>query len=322
MRMSKFLKEKFDWDVDALDAWSPVLDTVIPDMVENSTFLNELKVLDGVKSKMKIPLMNADVELQAKEGCTATPDGAVIFTEEEIETTLLYMGITFCNETLNSTIAEIFNVLGVKRQNEDIPANIKEMLLAYLMHIAENKIQRLIVLGDTTSLDAELAYFDGLKKIMGGAGTNKVNVPYASITSTNAYEVAQLLVEGSPNEIWESENNVMLVTGTAEGRAIIKAWNAANPYNIVDMPKLGGTFTVELPLLGVTVMALPELSGDSEMYTIPFRLLFLGTDLLSDISFDVKYNDYTDELKAVMSFRLGLQAVWKKYFSKAVMAGS
>ena len=51
------------------------------------------------------------------------------------------------------------------------------MLLAYLMHIAENKIQRLIVLGDTTSLDAELAYFDGLKKIMGGAGTNKVNVP-------------------------------------------------------------------------------------------------------------------------------------------------
>ena len=58
------------------------------------------------------------------------------------------------------------------------------------------------------------------------------------------------------------------------------------------------------------------------MYTVPFRLLFLGTDLLSDISFDVKYNDYTDELKAEMSFRLGLQAVWKKYFSKAVMAGS
>ena len=39
MRMSKFLKEKFDWDVDALDAWSPVLDTVIPDMDRKFNFL-------------------------------------------------------------------------------------------------------------------------------------------------------------------------------------------------------------------------------------------------------------------------------------------
>ena len=66
----------------------------------------------------------------------------------------------------------------------------------------------------------------------------------------------------------------MLVTGTAEGRGIIKAWNTANPYNIVDMPKLGGTFTVELPLLGVTVMALPELSGERNVHrSFPFVVL-------------------------------------------------
>ena len=284
--------------------------------------MNKFRVLEGVKSKMQIPLLNADVTLQAKVGCSATPDGSVIFTEDEIETVLLYMGVEFCNEDLNGKITEIFNVLGVKRQNEDIPSDIREMLLAYLMHLAQKKIQRLLVLGDTTSVDPELKLMDGLKKIMGGAGTNKVNVPFASITTTNAYDVAQALVEGSPNEIWESENNVLLVTGTTEGRAIIKAWNAANPYNIVDMPALDGTLEVQLPLLGVTVVAVPELSGLNEMYTIPFRLWFIGTDLESDISFDVNYDAYNDKLKAEMSFRLGMQGVWKQYSSKAVLAGS
>ena len=322
MAISNFIKEKYGWDVTALSDWSPVYDEVITDMIEQSTFMSKFKVLEGVKSKMQIPLMNAEISLQAKVGCTATPDGSVIFTEEEIETALLYMGVEFCNEDLNTKITEIFNVLGVKRQNEDIPADIKEVLLAYLMHLAEKAIQDLLILGDTTSLNPDLKHFDGMKKLMAGAGSNKVNVTATSITSANAYTVAQELVEGSPAEIWETDNNVLLVTGTNEARSIIKQWNNDNPYNVINMPPLGGTFEVELPLLGVTIVAVPQLSGQNEMYTIPMRLWFLGTDLESDIAFDVKYDSYNDKLKAEMSFRLGMQPVWLKYSSKVVLATS
>jgi hypothetical protein len=80
------------------------------------------------------------------------------------------------------------------------------------------------------------------------------------------------------------------------------------------------TFT--LPLTNVTVMSLPELNGTNHMFAFPLNLAFLGTDATDDWSFDVKYDDYNDKLKAEASFRLGTQIVWGQYFTRLQLAVS
>jgi len=40
------------------------------------------------------------------------------------------------------------------------------------------------------------------------------------------------------------------------------------------------------------------------------------------MSYDIKYDDYDDKLKAEASFRLGTQIVWGQYFTRLQLAVS
>ena len=278
---------------------------------------------EGVKGTREIALMNADVTLSAKSGCTQSLDGSVIFTKVDLTTTLLEAGIEFCNETLNTKMTQILNTLGVKMQNGQLPAELEDILMAYLMKRLDRKAQRLVVLGDTASLDAELAIFDGLVKIIkASADVVAYNSLETTITNVNAYDIAYGLATTVDPEVFDNGMMVRIYTGRTEALNIIKSYNDANPYTklLVD---LGGTsMTFQLPETGIEIKTLPELNGLEDMYAIPMQLTFLGTDELSDMVLEVKYDDYNDKLKAYAAFRLGTNIVWDKYFTKLVLTAS
>lgn len=318
------LKEKFDYDVASLPAWTDnTMPNVITDLIANSEFLGDLVLEEGVKGTKEIALLNADINLQEKIGCTPSPDGSVVFTKKNLTTKPLYVGIEFCNEDLNGKMTQILNVLGLKRQNGQLPADLEQILMAYLMRLLMRKAQRLVVLGDTTSLDTELAIFDGLVKIIDNdTNVAEFTTTETTIDNTNAYDLAKGLYKAINSELMDNGMAVNIYTGRTEALAILEQWNNENPYSQIPVPTATGSFTFQLPLYGITVKSLPELSGLNKMYAIPTSLTFLGTDLESDMSFDIKYDDYNDKLKAEASFRLGTQIVWEKYFTKLVLATS
>ena len=328
MRESKFtkqLKEKFDYDVTGLPSWTDnTMPNVITDLIENSNFLSSLTLEEDVKGTKEIALLNADVTLQAKVACTPSPDGSVIFTKADLTTVPLYAGIEFCNEDLNSKMTQVLNAMGMKKQEGQLPASLDAILIAYLMKQLQRKAQKLVVLGDTTSIDPELALMNGLVYNINN-DTDVVDYISAetAITLTNAYAIAYGLFKAIPTELFDNGYEVSIFCGRSASLLILEDWNNANPYSQVAIPQDQGTsMTFVLPLTNIKVISLPELNNTDQMYAIPLSLTFLGVDSLDDMSYDVKYDDYNDKLKAEVSFRLGTQIVWGQYFTRLELAVS
>lgn len=320
------LKEKFAFDVSALPAWNDnTMPTIIPDLIENSEFLGAFTLLEDIKGTIEIALLNANVTLKAKVGCTPSPDGSVIFTKRNLTTVPLYAGIEFCNEDLNTKMTQVLNSLGLKMQNGQLPTELETILMAYLMKQLQRKAQRLVVLGNTTSIDPELVLMNGLRWIL--ANDTAINDYMSAYTvanfTANAYTIAFELAAAIPAELFDNGETVVIYTGRAEAFAILQDWNQANPYNTVPVPVATGTsMTFDLPLTGITVVTLPELNGLKEMFAAPMSLAFLGTDKMDDMVYSIKYDEYNDKLKAEVSFRLGVQIVFPEYFTRLSLASS
>lgn len=324
-KLRQALKEKFDYDVTALPSWTDnTMPNVVTDLIENSEFLSTMTLEENVKGTLEIALLNADVTLQAKVACTPSPDGSVIFTKKDLTTVPLYAGIEFCNEDLNTKMTQVLNVLGLKRQDGQLPAALETILMAYLMKQLQRKAQRLVVIGDTTSIDAELSLMNGLVyRINNDTDVIDYMSTEASITASNAYAIAYGLFKSIPTELFDNDMEVAIYCGRSVALLILEDWNNANPYTQQAIPTEAGTsMTFVLPLTNIKVISLPELNNTAQMYAIPLALTFLGVDALSDMTYDIKYDDYDDKLKAEVSFRLGTQIVWGQYFTRLQLAVS
>ena len=320
-RFNQKKKERFDYDNTALPAWGDnTMPDFITDLIEDSTFLSDLTLEEGVKGYRDIALLNADITLQAKAGCTTSPDGSVVFTEKRLTTVLLQAGIEFCNEDLNGKITQILNVLGVKRQNGQLPAELESILIAYLTRLISKKAQNLVLSGDTTSPDAELELMDGLRKIIYASADVKVVTTAVTAatgwTDSNGYDLAKELYKGIDTEVLDNGIPIKMYMGRTEALTVLEQWNQANPYSQREVDSNTTNMQFELPLMGIQIETLPQLNGTGEAIVMPLSLAFLGTDEMSDMDLEIKYDDYNDKLKAEASFRLGTQIVWDKYFTR------
>ena len=324
-KLRKSLKEKFDYDVTGMpDFTKETMPDIIEDVIGNSEFLQKLTLREGVKGRERINLLSGDIALQEKANCTQSPDGAFTFTNEVLTVHPLYMGIEFCNEDLNGKVTELLNSIGMKTQNGQLPADLNEIVMAYLLKTLQRKAQRVTILGDTTSLDPELALFDGLVKLINN-DTDVIDFmsTAASITASNAYDIAYGLFKTIPVDLFDNGMEVEIYMGRDKALLVLEQWNNDNPYSQVPVPnEKGSSMTFVLPLTNVTVMSLPELNGTDHMFAFPLGLTFLGTDATSDWDFEVKYDAYDDKLKAEAAFRLGIQMVWGKYFTRLELAVS
>lgn len=320
-KTEKFYKDQFDFDVSTLDDYkSNTLPNMVVDLLQSSTYLERFTLEEGVKGTKTITMLNADVALQAKVACTPNPDGSVEITGKDLVVKPLYMGIEFCNEQLNGKITEILNRVGMKRQEDgSLPADLQSILLAYLGELLKKKAQRVYVLGDTTSGDAELALFDGLVKILEKEAT-AVTSTETDITASNAYDLAYRMATEFDTTILDNGETFEVHTGRAEALLVLKQWNDTNPYNQLPIPTGGSTIEFEIPLTGIKLVTVPELNGKQKMFGVIPKYCYVGTDAMEDMTFDLKWNAYDEKLKAEASFRLGGNIVIESKFTKLVLA--
>jgi len=315
-KLKKRLLERFNWDVSALPDYTDEQSSdFFLTLLERSQFLSKLVLMEGVKGSEEIKLLTATLSLQAFLDCTPTPDGSAVFTGKQISTKPLYVGIKFCNENLNGKYTQILNVLGIRRQDEQMV--LEDLLIAYLAKLMMKLIQDIMLLGDTASLNPDLAHFDGFVKLLDNdPGVVVANVTGTPIDDTNGYTYAKAVYDAIPSEVFDNQMNVVILTGRQEARAIIdQVWNGKDFNATIEKRDEGGIITFELPTTNIMVETVPQLNGLGKMYAFVYPFAFLGTDLESELEgLDIKYDDYINELKAEASFRLGAQFIYPQYW--------
>ncbi len=322
MKLEKQLMQ-FGFDVSALPNYTDEQSTdFFLTLLENSTFLSKLPIREGVKGDTAMQILDMDVTLQEVSGCTLTPDGAVIFSQSIHNPKRLGMAIEFCNETLNTKYTRILNSLGVSRQDETVV--LEDVLLAYMGNLLKRKAQRLIILGDTASVDPELAIMDGIvKRFDADAAMTEVTTTATTIDETNAYDIAIELYEGILPKVLDAGTPIEILTGRAEARAILNQIYNDKDFNAltVDKTEEGGTLSFILPTTDIRVTTLPELNGLEKMYAFAYDFTELGVDLESDMdNLEIKYDDYNNKLKIEANFRLSFQYAISENFTKLTLS--
>jgi hypothetical protein len=311
------IREKFDWDVENLAPYTNEQSTeFIQDLIGSSVFLSKVRSLEGVKRRQAIKLLSGDVKLQAMEGCTTNPDGSITFDDRIIETVRLYFGVELCNEDLNGHYTEMLNAVGSNNQDGVMP--LEAVLLAYLNKQLAKKAQRVGLIGDETSLDPELALFDGFITLLEADPA----VVTANI-GANAFETAMNVVNAINEDVLDNEVEHEIICSRATAQAILNHIYNDKDYNAltVDVERANGQLSFVLPTTATRVTSVNTLQGNSNMYLVCYPYMFLGSDVESDMDgIEVKYDDYNNKLKAEVSFRMGVQFVYPQYFVRTVVA--
>jgi hypothetical protein len=320
-RKEKFavvLREQFDFDVETIEGYvDETAEEVISDLVLGANLVGRVSVEQGVKGSKKLKLMNISAALQSALGCGKTPNGVVEFTDRTIEAIPVKVDLSVCNSDLRSTWAQMLLELGVRAEREQLP--LEEVITAYVVKLAQAKNQRLMWRGDVDSIDPDLVFYDGYVKLLTTtAGVVEV-IPASTgaMDVTNAFGRFQKLANAIDPVLADNGITVEIACSRADAQLVLNnIYNDKDYAAIVKTTDTGGELSFVLPTTNVTVRSYPDLIS-GEVFAVPYRFMFFGTDLEGDIAdFWLFFNDLTEKLYFGSAWASGVQIVIPKYFAR------
>lgn len=318
--MKKFhtrLKDKYDWDVSALPAYTnEESQEVIEDLISSSLFLSRISTQENNKGSEVIKLLTSDPLVQDAAACGWTPSGGVILTDVTLTTVRLKIQEEYCNEDLNGTWGQLMNAAGANKQDKSLP--MEAIMKAYYIRKTQKKIQDLVISGDTASGDPNLAHFDGLRKGLIADGTVVVaNVPYPTINATNAFDALIIVEAAIPDDVRDSGVMHEIVVDRAIARACLtQIYNDKDfAAEVADRTDSEGELSFTLPTTNTVVRSYPQLNNTEEVYVWTYPYIFYGTDLDGDENgYEAKYNEFDENIHFGVKWRSGQAHVLGKYF--------
>lgn len=311
-------KHCFDYDLAEVTAYvDQESREILTDLVLSSELISKFNLMENVKGSEEIKLLNSTPTLQAATNCGRTPSGGVVFLDETITTKRVKIEEIYCNEDLNSKWTQLYNKSGANAQDENQP-DFADIMISYYRQKAMKRTQDLVILGDTASLDSNLAHIDGLVKLWeNDADLNVIGTPETSITVSNAFDLAITLHEGIPEVLLDNEVEVEIWVGRETYRKIINNVYNDNNFHYTIEEETGSMPSFILPTTNTRVRSIPQFTGTDNMYAVPYEYVFFATDLSSDVDgFEFKYSVYADELYFGTKWRVGVQYVFPEYFTR------
>jgi len=310
------IKDKFDWDVSALDPYTDEQSTMfIEDLIASSKFLSRINTQDGNKGSEDIKLLSSVVTVQAATTCGWNASGGVVYTDETLTTKRLKVQEEYCNEDLNGTWAQMTNAAGANRQDTEMP--MQAVIEAYYIKKVQKRIQDLVINGDTASLDANLTYFDGMrKKLKADADVVVATVPYPTITDDNGFDALKVVEAAIPRDVKDNGLAHEIVVDYAIARNCLnQVWNDKDFSAEVDFTDEDGEISFMLPSTRTMVRSMPQLNNTEEVYVFVYPYIFYGTDTAGDENgFEAKYNETDEKLRFSVKWRSGVEYVLPQYF--------
>lgn len=319
------LKEKFDWNVG--DITTPAYineqsEDIYTDLLYSSGLTSRINVIENVKGKQTIKLLNADLALQEATCSTLTnADGSISFDGKDIETKRLMVLTELCNDTLVDTWAQLLLAIGANRQDREMP--LEDVLIAYMIKQSKKKNQDLMFKGDTTSLTPDLAHYDGFIKMWEADGDLiNVTTTETAINATNGFDIAKEVYDAIPSVLFDNGADVEIITGRAEANAILsQIYNDKDYASSIEVEEDGSSLSFILPTTSTRVRTYPQLNGLGKMFAVPYSYMFYGCDLDSDAEgMEIKYLEESEKLRARNLFRSGVQYVYPEYFVRLTLS--
>ena len=322
--VAKFVRN-FGYDVADISEYVKMdAPEIISEMVEASTLLDKITFKQDIKNKGIVKVMRGDIPLGAWSGCSISDGGTLDFQEVEIETKKLGFSIDFCSEDLVDKWSSLMLNSGAKNELKNLPA--ESQVQALFLALLKNRIEDILINGDTASPNANLLHFDGIAKIITdsasvGGAEDAVTVTGTAITSSNAYANFKSVARAFPTAVQESSMTLGIWCNATDFDKLVDNLEADNNFHYSGQVEgKGGARTLVLPSTGVKVEIKKGLASN-EIYGVVYELIAGGTDADSDMAtIDIEYLTEARKVRTDAAMYIGVNLVEKKNFVKFVTA--
>jgi len=316
---------KFNFDVSALsDYTNETNENLLSESIMSDPTTRYVSVMPGIKSAENINTLDSNEVLQA---------GSAGFNAGSSSTDFDFVTLTVDKFKIN----EVLDPYALEQKWIQVamtPGSIYDGI-PFEQYIANEKAQKISKVisqlswqGSTSGATGagNLAYADGFIKTLAAEATRIVP---AGVTGASAFNASNIvatmdnMIANLDPDTLDRDDLVMFVSPSTY-RTLVNALKAANNYWIDPSVTIAGEFMY--PFTNVRVVRTYGLSasGTQSGYTVnsndavvlgPSKLLFWGTDLVSDYStFKLFYVEAEDSVRFIFRAKLGTCVVYPQYF--------
>jgi len=276
-------------------------DQLIMDSIFNSKSSKLFTLQTGVKSETAIVRLDSTVEF-ANDDCSFSAGGSDTFTNRTLVPNFIKVNKVYCDkDLLNSWKASDVRIAATN--NDSIP--FEQQILENNANVISAEIEKILWQGDKTNGQGNMAYANGLVKMIDDDITNTV-IPAANVIakgSDSVYERVQKLWLALPANIADKCTIVMNITNY---KNMIVELADANLFHIFE--EYDGEYRMRLPFANIDVIGVEGLEGVDNIYAMPLDEVYYGVDLENDNEDVDFYFDKSDRnFKYVCEFVIAVQ---------------
>lgn len=259
-----------------------------------------ISIQTGVKGKAALNYLAMDVVLQDGAECAFTPEGSAELTQREIETAPIKVDMEFCPRKLAGKYAEYLIRMNAVEEGNKLP--FEEYIVDYIVDSINDKIEKLIWMGDTESLDNNRKWINGFIKIITAAETGAVQAP----SGESVYETCLNVYMAMPEAILDK--NPEIYVAPAKFRQLMQELIEKNWYHYpVGTPQ----DEIILPGTDVKVVKTAGLAGTGDYVGTFAKNLYYGTDMEGDEeTIDLWYSKDDRMFKLEVLWNCGVQVAF------------
>ncbi len=298
--------------VSSLPAYVQELEPVLIDQVSvKGPTIDRIAIQTGIKKSANLNYLDVRPVLQSGAGCGFDPQGEIEFTDRELNVAVIKVNMDVCPDKLRGTFAEYLIRTRAGEQPLPFEQEITDAIVAFISEALEKAIWQ----GDITSLDANLANFDGLLKIAG----NEADVIDVTPTSTTMRGVIAEILAAIPAAARKRGAVIYLAPENFE-TYMLELVNA-NLYHYSGPQNEAPTEWV-VPGTNVKVVRIEGLEGAGSAMATYDRNLYYGTDMENDKEvFSITYDETNEVFRIKVRWASGVQIAFPDRVVLADLSG-
>ena len=277
--------------VATLDWGNRTPDLFIDSMVKSAKVLDRFRLIDGVKSKVQVPIFDASLTF-GNDLCVFDPQSSASIDEKEMTVETYKWAFLNCKDVLETTYRSVLLKQG-QHNEETMDSQFKDWVFDYFAKLSAQKALELAATALTTEMAADATVLD--------YDTN------AAITSANILS----LMEGAYATM--SATMLAAVYGDADRQlkpAFFMGTAAVQAYQIA----IAGLYTTtaqgvvegNIPAYyGMEVVHFPSLAAGQFFISAPENIVMLTDDYNDVRAIDMKYESELSSDKIWGQFKLG-----------------
>ena len=276
-------------------------DQLIMDAIFNSKTSKLFQLQTGVKAETAIVRLDSTVEF-ANDNCSFSAGGSDTFTNRTLVPNFIKVNKVYCDKDLLKSW-KASDVRIAATSNDSIP--FEQQILENNANVISAEIEKILWQGDKTNGQGNMAFADGLVKMINDDITNTV-IPAANVIakgSDSVYNRVQKLWLALPANIADKCTIVMNITNY---KNMIVELADANLFHIFE--EYDGEYRMRLPFANIDVIGVEGLEGIDNIYAMPLDEVYYGVDLENDNEDVDFYFDKSDRnFKYVCEFVVAVQ---------------